>query len=494
MKTYSDMDDHDETFPVDEWPVGRQYLACMYWAFTSLTTVGYGDIVPGSDRERAVAITALVVGTGFYSYIIGSVSTIIGSTDKSQRMSAEKMDQIYSFMKHRRFPMDLRRKVARYFKRLYEIKSAMLDPNFVDVVLGELDPNLRHEVALFMCSEAVSGNWLLSSIPKGSLLKLSAVLRPVMIESGEDIITAGDQGNAMFILKKGSVAVLADNDSETVIRTLTAGTSFGEAAALGISYRRTATVRSLEPCELVVLNHDDLCSSFPEDIFADLKGRVIQYLSLQIVEMEGEEDRSSLGVRVLQDLSQRSETGNDSATGMLNSFRSATKRRLHVLQAESDGSSPPGGAAGEKSPDKEPAPRKKSLPMITRAGKSSRKMSTSSNSTRSKQSNASQKDSIAGEGSDDKGGTELSWGDLSHISRANVSLSRVSASGRKLSVITDTEDASVASTQGIKQRLDTMERRIESVSSDLATVLGRLDANTLVLEQVSSQLAKLVPV
>jgi voltage-gated potassium channel Kch len=65
----------------------------------SITTVGYGDIVPHSDEERIVAMVALLVGTGFYSYVIGSISSIVASTDSTQRTYLEKMDLIYSYMK-----------------------------------------------------------------------------------------------------------------------------------------------------------------------------------------------------------------------------------------------------------------------------------------------------------------------------------------------------------------------------------------------------------
>jgi voltage-gated potassium channel len=39
-----------------------------------MTTVGYGDIYPSTDTGRAVAILVMVVGIGFLSLLIGSVS------------------------------------------------------------------------------------------------------------------------------------------------------------------------------------------------------------------------------------------------------------------------------------------------------------------------------------------------------------------------------------------------------------------------------------
>ncbi|EGB12308.1 hypothetical protein AURANDRAFT_9605, partial [Aureococcus anophagefferens] len=55
----------------------RRYLAAMYWAFTTMTTVGYGDITPAGDMERIYAIFAMLMGVSFYSYIIASVSSMV---------------------------------------------------------------------------------------------------------------------------------------------------------------------------------------------------------------------------------------------------------------------------------------------------------------------------------------------------------------------------------------------------------------------------------
>ena len=58
----------------DEEKWTKQYLMAMYWAVTTMSTVGYGDISPGADNERLYNIVAMVFGVAFYSYIIASIS------------------------------------------------------------------------------------------------------------------------------------------------------------------------------------------------------------------------------------------------------------------------------------------------------------------------------------------------------------------------------------------------------------------------------------
>ena len=39
----------------------RRYVASLYWAITTMSTVGYGDIVPVNTAERIFAISAMVL-------------------------------------------------------------------------------------------------------------------------------------------------------------------------------------------------------------------------------------------------------------------------------------------------------------------------------------------------------------------------------------------------------------------------------------------------
>ena len=47
-------------------------VATMYFAITSLTTIGFGDYVPRSDLERALGAILLLAGVAIFTYIMGS--------------------------------------------------------------------------------------------------------------------------------------------------------------------------------------------------------------------------------------------------------------------------------------------------------------------------------------------------------------------------------------------------------------------------------------
>lgn len=49
----------------------------IYFAFTSLTTVGLGDIAPKSDTERLIIAFTLLYGVAIFSYFLGDLGNMI---------------------------------------------------------------------------------------------------------------------------------------------------------------------------------------------------------------------------------------------------------------------------------------------------------------------------------------------------------------------------------------------------------------------------------
>lgn len=41
-----------------------------------LATVGYGDIMPHTVLETGITVLIMILGTGFYSYLLGDLATV----------------------------------------------------------------------------------------------------------------------------------------------------------------------------------------------------------------------------------------------------------------------------------------------------------------------------------------------------------------------------------------------------------------------------------
>jgi voltage-gated potassium channel len=58
----------------------------LWWAFTTMTTVGYGDVAPATDTGRMIAVVTMAVGIGFLTMLIGAAT---------ERFTADVRDQVH---------------------------------------------------------------------------------------------------------------------------------------------------------------------------------------------------------------------------------------------------------------------------------------------------------------------------------------------------------------------------------------------------------------
>lgn len=59
-----------------------------YWAFTTLTTVGYGDISAHTELERFFAMVMLILGAGLFATIVGKISALASITNDEQQVTS----------------------------------------------------------------------------------------------------------------------------------------------------------------------------------------------------------------------------------------------------------------------------------------------------------------------------------------------------------------------------------------------------------------------
>lgn len=72
-------------------PPSTKYITSLYWTMSTLGTVGYGDIVPGTSQEKAVAMISILVGLTIFAYFMSSMGSLLGTLNSGNTQASRKM-------------------------------------------------------------------------------------------------------------------------------------------------------------------------------------------------------------------------------------------------------------------------------------------------------------------------------------------------------------------------------------------------------------------
>jgi hypothetical protein len=92
------------TFGVSNKPIDEIYITSLYWAFSTMITVGYGDIAPISTNEKLFVIGAMLIACGLFGYSVGSISSVTAKRSELESKFREKGLAIKRFMKNHDVP------------------------------------------------------------------------------------------------------------------------------------------------------------------------------------------------------------------------------------------------------------------------------------------------------------------------------------------------------------------------------------------------------
>ena len=75
-----------------------QYVASLYFTTVTMLTIGYGDIVPATNKERVFAIFAMLTGGVVFGALLSKVALIIDKRNPQAKAFSEKMGEFKAFI------------------------------------------------------------------------------------------------------------------------------------------------------------------------------------------------------------------------------------------------------------------------------------------------------------------------------------------------------------------------------------------------------------
>jgi hypothetical protein len=77
--------------------VKESYAVTLYWAFQTLTTVGYGDFGCHNQYEIAITCVWMFIGVAFYSVVVGSLTSMLVDEEVTEESLNAKLKALEEF-------------------------------------------------------------------------------------------------------------------------------------------------------------------------------------------------------------------------------------------------------------------------------------------------------------------------------------------------------------------------------------------------------------
>ena len=124
--------------------VSEQYLSSWYWAFMTLSSIGYGDIHPFTPMETQIAMMWMVVGVFFWSFTSSRFYITLENITNADRMIKQNLDFADDFAKLTMLPNTIKKK----FKMCIKSKRIIIKKVSIDKFIDPHNLELRHLVAM----------------------------------------------------------------------------------------------------------------------------------------------------------------------------------------------------------------------------------------------------------------------------------------------------------------------------------------------------------
>uniref|UniRef100_A0A3Q2Q721 Voltage-gated delayed rectifier potassium channel KCNH4 n=1 Tax=Fundulus heteroclitus TaxID=8078 RepID=A0A3Q2Q721_FUNHE len=219
------------------------YVTALYFALSSLTSVGFGNVSANTDSEKIFSICTMLIGALMHAVVFGNVTAIIQRMYSRRSLYHTRTKDLKDFIRVHRLPKALEQRMLECFQTTWSVN------NGIDVgeLLKDFPDELRADIAMHLNKELLQLP-LFESASRGCLRSLSLIIKTSFCAPGEFLIRQGDALQAIYFVCSGSMEVLKDN---TVLAILGKGDLIGSDSLTKEQVIKTnANVKALTYCDL----------------------------------------------------------------------------------------------------------------------------------------------------------------------------------------------------------------------------------------------------
>ena len=192
------------------------YINSLYWAYITMITTGFGDIVPLHIAETVWCTISMFIGVLITALTIANLQRTIGQFDAARLNFQRKMELIKKFLHYRGLSKDVQDRVTSFYDYQWRTLKGADEEQF----LTELPRTLQQQVTNFMCRDIIAALPLLRKANKALLNALVECSEMNIFCHNEDIVKVGEKIRGAILVSRGEVEVMRGGITERKMKRL----------------------------------------------------------------------------------------------------------------------------------------------------------------------------------------------------------------------------------------------------------------------------------
>ena len=189
-----------------------QYLTTMYWAFATMTTVGYGDVYPAPENATGLIVTIIsqVLGTMIFAYAIGILVGIVTNLDPAERHRKAEKSYLADFLAEIREispTSELLLRVRRNHGHCLSMNGVFDEQGIIE----RLPPHVRTPSVIYVYRATLPYLPFFSAIERkhmGAIAIILVRLKSASYSNGQIVNSGRITARELHFVVKGSISVL----------------------------------------------------------------------------------------------------------------------------------------------------------------------------------------------------------------------------------------------------------------------------------------------
>jgi hypothetical protein len=239
-----------DAWNLKEAMVYEVYIDAVFWAKATMTSIGYGDILPITNVEKLASLFIMIVGATTYAGLFGTFVVVIDGYYHEIRENQQLLEKTVRWAKLRNLSEANMAKILHYYN--FARKTAGHINRYE--TFNNFPMSLKTEISMFIYEDLINNMTLFEVGDSSFIMGLVRYMKPRLYMKGDYVTRTGDLADFMFFIKSGKVEVLSADNDDVVIAIQDRGTFLGEIGLL-LQDRRSVPVRALSTVSMAVVSN-----------------------------------------------------------------------------------------------------------------------------------------------------------------------------------------------------------------------------------------------